>query len=197
MHCQPSLCRHRRCHQLPFLWSLLLQLTANLVYIVVVSAINCHYRNKVGTARAQEQAKLIDTFLSEDEDFIHKRGSFAHDYICVTAAEDDLKAYWWHQQYSLQVTKVLGKLACLVLSKILGIGMAEQNWKQVKAVKSGQRVNTSITKTTKQVLVYAQYQQARAQAVMANQVIAGKLWDDSNFAFMKMDQYCRDTEESL
>jgi hypothetical protein len=53
---------------------------------------------------------------------------------------------------------VLGKLACLVLSKILGIGTAERNWKQVKAVKSGQRVNTTIDKTRKQVLVYGQYQ---------------------------------------
>ncbi len=51
-----------------------------------------------------------------------------------------------------------------MLSKILGIGTAERNWKQVKAVKSGQRINTSIEKTTKQVLVYAQYQQMRAQA---------------------------------
>ena len=92
---------------------------------------------------------------------------------------------------------MLGKLACLVLSKILGIGTAERNWKQVKAVKSGQRVNTSMMKTTKQVLVYAQYQQARAQAVMANRATAGKLWDDSDFVSMKMDQYCRDIKESL
>ena len=35
---------------------------------------------------------------------------------------------------------MLGKLACLVLSKILRIGTAERNWK-VKAIKSGQWVN--------------------------------------------------------
>ena len=34
----------------------------------------------------------------------------------------------------------------------LGIGTAERNWKQVRAVKSGQCVNTSIDKTKKQVL---------------------------------------------
>ena len=61
---------------------------------------------------------------------------------------------------------MLGWLACLVLSKILGIGTgtAERNWKQVKAVKSGQQVNTTLDRTMTQVLVYAQYQQARAQA---------------------------------
>ncbi len=75
-------------------------------------------------------------FLSTHYDFIHKRGSFARDYIWMTAAEEDLKAYPKHQRYLLPVTKVLGKLACLVLLKILVIGMAEQNWKQVKLVKS-------------------------------------------------------------
>jgi len=64
-----------------------------------------------------------------------------------------------------------------VLSKILGIGAAEQNWKQVKAVKSGQCVNTSIEKTKKQVLVYAQYQQMRSQARQNKISSAGMLWD--------------------
>jgi hypothetical protein len=63
---------------------------------------------------------------------------------------------------------VLDKLACLALSKILGIGTAERNWKQVNAVKSGQRVNTTIDKTRKQVLVYPQYQKIRAQVERAS-----------------------------
>jgi hypothetical protein len=53
------------------------------------------------------------------------------------AADENCKAYRWHFKYSYPQTKVLGKLACLVLSKILGIGTAERNWKQVKAVKYG------------------------------------------------------------
>ncbi len=106
-------------------------------------------------------------------------------------------AYCWHQKYSLPVTKVLRKLACLVLSKILGIGMAERNWKQVKAVKSGQWVNTTIDKTKKQVLIHAQYQQAKAQGLMKNHATAGKLWEDEDFATMKMGEYCKDIQESL
>ncbi len=132
-------------------------------------------RTKVGDDRRQERATLIDTFLTEYGDFINKRGSFACNHMWITAAEEDLKAYRWHQRYSLPVTKVLGKLACLTLSKILGIGTVEQNWKQVKAVKSGQWVNTTMTKTTKQVSMYAQYQQACAQAKMTNQATDGKL----------------------
>ncbi len=47
------------------------------------------------------------------------------------------------------------------------------------------------------MLVYAKYQQARAQTVMTNWATAEKLWDDSNFESMKMDQYFRDINESL
>jgi hypothetical protein len=118
-------------------------------------------------------------------------------HIWILASDTDLKTYCLHQKYTLPVTKVLGKLACLVLSKILGIGTTERNWKQVKAVKSGQRVNTTICKTTKQVLIYSQYQQARAQAKMQNRAAAGKLWDNNDFASMKMDEYCKDLQESV
>jgi len=118
----------------------------------------------VGHAWTIQRAELIDTFMEEYVDFTNRRGVFARDNILIMAADDNCKAYRWHFKYSCQQTKVLGKLACLVLSKILGIVTAEQNWKQVKAVKSGQRVNTSIDKTRKQVLIYAQYQQMRAQA---------------------------------
>jgi hypothetical protein len=113
------------------------------------------------------------------------------------AKEPAVMAYRRHKKYSLPVTKVLGKLACLVISTILGIGTAERNWKQVKAVKSGQQVNTTIGKTTKQVLIYAQYQQAKAQGQMKNRATAGKLWEDEDFASMKMDEYCKDIRESL
>jgi hypothetical protein len=43
---------------------------------------------------------------------------------------------------------VLGRLACLVLSKILGINTAERNWKQMKKVKNGDRTKTGAEKTT-------------------------------------------------
>ena len=44
--------------------------------------------------------------------------------------------------------------ACMPCAlKDIRIGTAERNWKQVKAVKSGQQVNTGIDKTTRQVLI--------------------------------------------
>jgi hypothetical protein len=151
----------------------------------------------VGNERTVQRAKLIDSFMEEYGDFTNRRGVFAKDNIWIMAADESTKAYRWHYKYSYHQTKVLGKLACLVLSKILGIGTAERNWKQVKAVKSGQRVNTSIDKTKKQVLVYAQYQQMRAQARQSKLSSAGKLWDDKDFESMKMDRYCKEIKDSL
>ncbi len=135
--------------------------------------------------------------MDEYGDFINKRGCFCWDHICIIDSDPDLKAYHWHQKYTLPVTKVLGKLACLVLSKILGTGTAERKWKQVKAAMLGQQVNTTICKTTKKVLIYAQYQQARAQAQMYNRAAAGKLWNNEDCASMKMDEYFKDLKESV
>ncbi len=108
----------------------------------------------------EEQCKgePIDTFMEEYGDFTNNHGMFAHDNIWIVAGDENAKAYRWHFKYSLPTMKVLGKLACFVLLKILGIGTAERNWKQVKAIKSGQWVNTGIDKTKKQDLIYAQYQ---------------------------------------
>jgi hypothetical protein len=55
------------------------------------------------------------------------------------------------QKYSIETTAVLGKLACLVLLKILGIGTAEQTWKKVKNTMKGICTKTGIDKTTKLV----------------------------------------------
>ena len=118
----------------------------------------------VGNDRNIERAKLIDIFLEEYSNFTNRHGVFAQDNIWIIAADENVKAYQWHYKYSYQQTKVLGRLACLVLSKILDIGTTKRNGKQVKAVKSGQRVNTSIDRARKQVLIYAQYQQMHAQA---------------------------------
>ncbi len=64
-------------------------------------------------------------------------------------------------------------------------------------MKSGQRVNTCIEKTKKQVLVYAQYQQMRAQARESRLSSAGKLWDNNDFASMKMDHFCKEIRDSV
>ena len=111
------------------------------------------------------------------------------------ASDENIQGYRWHQKYSLDCTDVLGKLACLVLSKILGIGSAERNWKQVKKIKRGDFAQTGIDKTAKQVLVYAQYQMLRGKLRKTALSCAGKLWEDTDLDCMKMDAYCQDLQE--
>ena len=46
--------------------------------------------------------------------------------------------------------KMLGKLGCIVTSKILGILTSDRNWNIVKAIKSGQSSTTSNLKCNQQ-----------------------------------------------
>jgi hypothetical protein len=138
---------------------------------------------------------LIDKFKDEYRDFTNKQGNFNKANIWIMASDENIQGYHWHQKYSLDCTDVLGKLACLVLSKILGIGSAERNRKQVKKIKRGDRVQTGIDKTAKQVLVYAQYQMLCGKLRKTALLCAGKLWADTDFNCMKMDAYCKDLQE--
>ena len=55
--------------------------------------------------------------------------------------------YIW--RYSVGSTIILGRLGCIVCSKILGIGTAERNLKQIKAIKTGQRAALGAEKCKK------------------------------------------------
>ena len=103
----------------------------------------------VGEEKSSHLSKDIDTFWNEYDNFVNMRGCFSQQYMWDAARGDDVKAYRWHQRYSLQGTKVLDKLACIFLSKILGTRTAERNWKQVKYIKSGLRSCTGTEKVKK------------------------------------------------
>lgn len=151
----------------------------------------------VGTERRTEEARLINKFHEELGDFREKRGHYARPHIWITAADDDVPAFRWHQRFSNSCTEVLGPLSCLVLSKILGIGTAERSWKQVKAVKSGQRSRTSVLKTKKQVMIYGQYQQEKSKLCHDRATTAGHIWNDADFRCCKMDAFCGVYESEL
>ena len=74
---------------------------------------------------------MIDTFWNEHSDFWERIGKFNKDHIWIIAKNPDEMAHMWHKKYpiALGCTMVLGKRACIVTSKILGIGMAERLWK--------------------------------------------------------------------
>ena len=83
----------------------------------------------VGTKRREKLADLIDKFKDEYGygEFTSQGGTFGKDNIWMVAAKQETEEFRWHEKYSIETTEVLGRLACLVLSKILGIGTAERN----------------------------------------------------------------------
>jgi len=93
----------------------------------------------------------------------------------VTAANVDVPAYQWHKFYSNPETTVLGRLACRVTSKILGIGSAERSWKKLKCVLSGSRSNTRSEVAKKQAAIAGIHAQENNKQDQAQKAKAGLL----------------------
>jgi hypothetical protein len=90
------------------------------------------------------------------------------------------------------LTKVLGKLACLVLSKILGIGTAKRNWKQVKKIKYRDHANLGNKVRAKITNIYGQYQQVKLHNRDEQRSSVGRLWTKEDLHCMKKDVFCAD-----
>ena len=103
----------------------------------------------VGPARVAEMTMLINTFWSEYTDFTLRISRFRGEDMWFIAVIPDHAAYTWYKTHSVWSTIILGKLGCSVCPKILGIGTAERDWKQIKAVKTGQRAALSAEKCKK------------------------------------------------
>jgi hypothetical protein len=93
--------------------------------------------NSAPTEREECLGEMTTKFYDEHQQFVNQTGILNNDTMWYTAGKSDfVVACCWHHTWTLSRTKVLGKLACLVLSKILVIGTAERNWKQVKMIYS-------------------------------------------------------------
>lgn len=79
----------------------------------------------VGRSRVESRATLINTFWQEYSDFTLRVGRFKGEDMWYIAEHTDLAAHVWHKTYSVGCTEILGRLACIVLAKILGIGTGE------------------------------------------------------------------------
>jgi len=73
----------------------------------------------VGVDRKHALSGLVDKFLYEHTCFLTRRDALRGDIMWMAAKGDQVQAHRWHQKYTLSRTKVLGRLACLVTSKIL------------------------------------------------------------------------------
>jgi hypothetical protein len=82
--------------------------------------------NLTSTEGKEYLAEMTTKFFDEHQQFVNHTGILHNDTMWYAAGKSDfVVACRWHHTWTLPRTKVLGKLACLVLSKILGIGTAK------------------------------------------------------------------------
>ena len=135
--------------------------------------------------------EVIDKFWEEFEMFQSKTGDFGGGREYIWATKTDLvdgSSYLWHKKYSFKHTDWLGKFACRVTSKILGIGGAERNWGEVKQLKTDKRSHLGGERTKKQATIFGSDCAERAK-IQREAVRQGgepedatyKFWDDNDF----------------
>ncbi len=84
--------------------------------------------NVTSTEHKECLAEMTTKFFDEHQKFVNQTGILNSDAMWYAAGKSDfVVTRCWHHTWTLLRTKVLGKLACLVLSKILGIGTAKHN----------------------------------------------------------------------
>ena len=161
-------------------------------------AANGGTNNRLALSRTEQIAQSTIVFLREHRNFANRTGTYDNTIMWSEPDNDEfIVSCHWHLTWTVPRSTVLGKLACLVLSKILGIGSAERNWKQVKKLKSGDRSNLSMNVTSKITNVYGQYQQMKARSRQDEMSSVGKLWTEEDFHCMKLDVFCGDITKSL
>ena len=146
--------------------------------------------------RNRTRAEMVHTFWTEYSDFTLKMGKFGNPDMWFIAKNPMIFAHEWHKTYSLPRTKVLGRLACLITSKNLGIGSAERHWKIVKRAKNGQSASLGAENTKKQSLIYGAAMQQKARFRLQKLRDAGKLWCEEDFETLKLDHFCEEIIES-
>ena len=81
-------------------------------------------------------------------------------------------------------------MAC---SPILGCGQAECNWKEYKDNLGGKRAKLAPEKAKKLLVISASYSHKRCEACGNRARRADVLFNDEDFKFCKLDNYCSDS----
>ena len=88
---------------------------------------------------------------------------------------------------------MLGRLACLVLSKIVGLGSSERNWKELKRVKTPTRNALGSDKLAKLTTLVGHHCAAKSERRRARLARAGKLWTEDDFETLNLKKFGIDT----
>ncbi len=154
--------------------------------------------NVTSTECKEWLAEMTTKFFDEHQKVVNQTAILNKDTMWYVGGKSDfVVACCWHHTWMLSRTKVLGKLACWVLSKILGIGTAKCNWKQVKKIKYGDRANLGNKVTAKITNIYGQYQQVKLHNRDDQRSSVGGLWTEEDLNCMEMGVFCADIADSL
>jgi hypothetical protein len=141
--------------------------------------------------RAVAVGHILNTFWTEHEHFHAKCGPYANrQHIWISQDLTDGNSHLWHKKNSLRYTSILGKLACLVCSKILGIGSAERSWGDVKHLKTDKRAKLSGESTKMQSTIFGASCAERARIKQTSHPHGESInttWDDADFADPGLD----------
>jgi hypothetical protein len=95
----------------------------------------------------------------------------------------------------LSYTDVLGKLACIVCSKILGIGSAERAWGDAKQNTNDTRSHLSAEAIKMQLTLFGTYCAEKAQSKQQHKETTGAFWDEDDFRGLGLNRYGIDINE--
>ncbi len=136
----------------------------------------------------EKLGNLINDFWTEFEEFQSKTGVYKNREYIFKNHSDLLnsRVFIWHKKETLRFTKIFGRFACRVCSKILGIGSAERSWCDVKHLKVNKRSHLSGERVKKQATIFgtscielAKFQ--RLQELKDVSTIPLKIWIDDDF----------------
>jgi len=88
---------------------------------------------------------------------------------------------------------VLGRFACLVLSKIVGLGSSERHWKELKRVKTPTRNWLKTDKLAKLTTLIGHHCATKSKRRRAMLARAGKLWTEDDFETLNLQKFGIDT----
>ena len=149
------------------------------------------------TEAATDLAKgqVMNSFWEEFEQFHSRTGPFANKpHIWNSKDLNTNQSHVWHKKNSLRYTEVLGQLACLVCSKILGIGSAERCWGDVKQNKNGKRSHLSAEAVKMQATIFGTYSAEKANIERTRKDSAAHFWDDDDFRGLGLSRYGVDVD---
>ena len=149
-------------------------------------------------ASMDSRIEMVDTFWEEHSTFHSKTGPYANrEHIWKSMDLENNQSHIWHMKNSLRFTKWLGKFACRVCSKILGIGSAERAWGDVKKIKTDRRAHLSAKATKMQATIYGRHCAEKAKFRRSTKADTETIafWDEDDFSDLGLGKYGMDQAE--